>query len=85
MVVLIKVGGMFLPPKPDITWEFIADVISGKRKLLKVSQIRSLEPPPRFNGISLDKIWRELKDNEKFKSISLLSMAVCLIEGTFTQ
>lgn len=44
-------AGYYIPPKSSLTWQFISEVICGKKKLIKASIIGVPLNIPKFKGI----------------------------------
>lgn len=56
-------GGYYLPEDSYITWSYIRSILNGDKKLLKVSQLKTMTTPPKFDGVRLSQMWAELKDH----------------------
>ena len=50
-----------MPSKDVMTYEWIAQVISGKKKLILVTHLKTMTMPPKVNGLSIATIWDEVK------------------------
>lgn len=48
-----------------MTYEYIADVLAGRRKLIRVDQLRTLTMPPKVEGLRISSLWDEVKKDEK--------------------
>ena len=44
-------AGYYVPPKSCLTWQFISEVISGRKKLLKASVVGVPLNIPKFKGV----------------------------------
>lgn len=50
-----------------ITYEFLKDILSGKKKLLKQFDIKEVSFIPRFCELDVRVIWAEVKQIERMK------------------
>lgn len=55
--------GYHLPPKNFISWPYIFKVLSGEKKLMKVTRITLTLKIPKIEQLSVKKIWSKVKDN----------------------
>ena len=61
-------AGYYLPPKRSLTWRFVAQVLSGQKRLLKVSEVGYPIEMPKFKGQHVDNIWQQFKDTNQLHS-----------------
>jgi len=50
-----------------LTMDFLKDVLSGKKSLLKVSQLKEVDKIPRYPEIHVPTLWADLKTDEQIK------------------
>ena len=58
-------GGFYLPPAKNLTWDFVAQILSGEKRLLETVEVGTPIQIPKAKGIKVQDIWEELKDNER--------------------
>ena len=58
--------GYFLPPKSELSFPYIFDILSGRKKLLKYEQISIFVPPPRIKQLWVKTLWAELRNDIEF-------------------
>ena len=56
---------MYCPPLRDMNKKFVADVICGKKFLLKQSRVKRIANPPNFKEFSVKNIWFSVKAHPK--------------------
>ena len=61
---MLLIGGFYLPEASAITYEYIADILAGRRKLLKVEQLNTLTMPPKVEGLRLSTLWEEVRKDQ---------------------
>jgi hypothetical protein len=59
-------GKYFLPPRRIITWEYIKQVLTGQKKLLKFNQLDSQVCLPRAKGLSIKNIYDQMQNDFGF-------------------
>lgn len=65
---MLKNANYFLPSKRLLSLDFLRDVLSGAKKLLKLAEIEGLVELPRFREINITKLWNELKGDKKISA-----------------
>ena len=59
-------GKFYLPPINYLTWEYVGEILSGQKKLLKAYQINSNFKMPKSKGMSVNGLFDELKTDQEF-------------------
>ena len=54
-----------MPGDRYITWEYIRDVLCGKKKLLKISEVKSDYVMPRMKEYNVEQMWDEIQKDEE--------------------
>lgn len=57
-----------LPPKSYITWPYMIAIVKGQKRLAKSRDIRLTTQLPRFEQLSMKKIWPKYKDRDDIKA-----------------
>ena len=52
--------GYYLPPKHSLTWSFIAQILTGKKKLLKIQTVGRSIDIPKMRGLRVNELYRSL-------------------------
>lgn len=50
-----------MPDKDAITYEYIREVLDGRKKLLKVADLKTLTVPPKVEGLRIAAMWEQVK------------------------
>ena len=61
-------GGHYLPPKKSITWVFIRQILTGKKRLLLSRDIGEVIDLPKVRGIIIRDLWNTLSERNSFSS-----------------
>ena len=56
-------GKKYLPSKRDFTADFGNKVITGKKLLLKTSEVNFIDDVPKYKELSAKRIWLEIRRN----------------------
>lgn len=59
-------GGFFLPPKRCLTWQYIAQLLSGEKKLLKANDVGAVVELPKVRGVRVSSLFEQLKSESGF-------------------
>ena len=62
----LRIGGWFLPDRRSITWKWISDLLAGRKKLLKTTEVKTYVVPPKFDGIRVETLWQEVQSNAEW-------------------
>jgi hypothetical protein len=60
-------GGFYLPPKKFLTWEFIAQVLSGAKKLVRVQQVGYPVELPKVKGLYVQELYWHYCDEHSLR------------------
>ena len=60
-------AGYHLPPKKSITWDFIAQVLAGKKKLFQIKEIGEVSDIPKVKGVLVKNLWEKYKNFKGLK------------------
>jgi hypothetical protein len=51
-----------------LTFSYLRDIVEGRKKLLKNSQVNGFCVPPKLPGLSVEQIWRKVKQDTEIAS-----------------
>ena len=61
LIIALEESGYYLPPKSVITFQFLKNVISGKKKLLLRKDLKDISRIPHFPELHMPSLWIDLK------------------------
>ena len=61
-------GGYHLPPVGKLNWRYIRQILNGSKKLMKIQQLRLVDPPPRIRELTVRAIWPQVCNDQNLLS-----------------
>lgn len=60
-------GRYYLPPATHISWAYIAQILSGEKRLLKLDQVGHQVEIPKLRGFRVEDLWQEYHNKNYFE------------------
>ena len=54
-------AGYYLPQKNCLTWHYVAQVLAGEKRLLRVDQVGHVQELPKARGVLVNELWEHCK------------------------
>ncbi len=55
-------AGYYLPPRYALSWRYVHQVLTGKKKLVRASEVGHPVSLPRFRGLQIEREWRRVQN-----------------------